>query len=564
MTTARPGQARNRLWVAGVIVLLTLLGFFRFPGHTFLQADTQIYMPILEHFWDQGVFNQELLARDPHVSFTIYDEMAILLRRVSGLDFRGVLFAQQLIFRALGLLGIYLIATSMGLRTRLALLATAVFSLGAAIVGPSVLTIEYEPVPRGFAIPLLLLAVGLVAHGRDFWAGTAAALAFLYHPPSVLPFWVVYFALTLWPAKPAIMSRRILGLAPLLVAAVVLLALSRMQHGVTEPPDFFSRISPELERLQRIRASYNWISLWPDYWAAQYLFLWALSLAAFWRVRKFISQDLGFFLLGLPAFGLLMIPASYWLLERLKWTMIPQIQPARAVLFVVAAAVILAAIAAMRAAGERRYWESVLWLIPAYALPAQTRVLEIVLPDLSVPLIRTRLAIVVGLAALTASAAWAVTAGRRWALGACAAAMLLPAIVLPGWGEVRNYAPLHNPELRQVSLWARSSTPKDAIFVFPDAGRGLTPGVFRATALRALYVDWKAGGQANFLKDFAREWWLRWQAMGAGRFMPVDMDLYRKLGIDYIVLQRDHRIASLTPVFENARFVVYATGRPGT
>jgi hypothetical protein len=42
------------------------------------------------------------------------------------------------------------------------------------------------------------------------------------------------------------------------------------------------------------------------------------------------------------------------------------------------------------------------------------------------------------------------------------------------------------------------------------------------------------------------------------------MDLYRKLGIDYIVLQRDHRIASLAPVFENARFVVYATGRPGT
>ena len=288
MTAARPGQARNRLWVAGVIVLLTLLGFFRFPGHTFLQADTQIYLPILEHFWDQGVFNQELLARDPHVSFTIYDEMAILLRRVSGLDFRGVLFAQQLIFRALGLLGIYLIATSMGLRVRLALLVTAVFSLGAAIVGPSVLTIEYEPVPRGFAIPLLLLAVGLVAHGRDFWAGTAAALAFLYHPPSVLPFWVVYFALTLWPAKPAIMSRRILGLAPLLVAAVVLFALSRMQHGVTEPPDFFSRISPELERIQRLRASYNWISLWQDYWASQYLFLWALSLAAFWRVRKFV------------------------------------------------------------------------------------------------------------------------------------------------------------------------------------------------------------------------------------------------------------------------------------
>jgi hypothetical protein len=53
--------------------------------------------------------------------------------------------------------------------------------------------------------------------------------------------------------------------------------------------------------------------------------------------------------------------------------------------------------------------------------------------------------------------------------------------------------------------------------------------------------------------------------MGAGRFTSADMDLYRKLGIDYIVLRREHRIAApLTPVFGNARFVVYATGRYGT
>ena len=557
--TDETGTSRKTwLLVAAAIVFLTLLGFFTFPGRTFLQSDTQIYMPILEHFWDQSVFGRELLAKDPHVSFTIYDETAIALRRVTGLDFHGVLLAQQLVFRALGLLGIYLIATSLGLRLRSALLVTAVFSLGATILGPAVLTIEYEPVPRGFAVPLLILAIGLVAHGRDLAAGMAAALAFLYHPPSVLPFWAVYFALTLWPAKPAIMSRRILGLAPMLAGVVALLVMSRAQHGVTETQDFFSRIGPELERVQRLRASYNWVSLWPSYWFTNYAFLWMVSLAAYWRVRKSVVQDLKFFLLGLPVFGLLMIPLSYLLLERMKWIVIPQVQPARAVLFVVVTAMILAAVAAIRAAAERRWWESVLWMLPVYAVPVNTRVLEVLIPDLSQPLIRTRFAIVVGLALLTTAAAWTVESRRRWALAPWAAAILVPVLIIPTWGRMRNYATLDNPELRRLSTWGRTSTDKDAMFFFPDASHDLSPGVFRATSLRALYVDWKAGGQANFLKAFAHEWWSRWEKSGAEKFVGADMQSYRALGIDYIVLKSAHRIPTLKPAFENARFVVYA------
>jgi hypothetical protein len=561
LSEAPPG---TRWFVAAAILCLTVLGFLRFPGHTFLQSDTQIYMPILERFWDSSVLGRELLALDPHVSFTIYDEMALLLRRATGLDFQAVLVAQQLVFRALGLLGIYLIASSLGLRPRLALLVTAAFSLGATIGGPAVLTIEYEPVPRGFAVPLLLLAVGLVAHGRDLAAGIAGAAAFLYHPPTVIPFWVVYFALTLWPARPAIMSRRILGLAPLLAAVALLLLLSRAQHGVTEPQDFFGRIPPALEALQRMRAPYTWVSMWPSVWPVQYLVLWGVSLGAFWRLRRSIPPDLRFFLLGLPVIGILTMPLSYLLLERLKWIVVPQLQPARALLFVAAVAVMLAAAAAVRAASARRWWESVLWLIPVFALPAHTRVLEIVLPDLGNPLIRTRAAIVVAFALLTTFAAWAVARQRRWALAPWTAAIVLPFFVLPGWGRMQNYPALETPELDQVAAWARQSTSKDAIFFFPDAGRGLAPGVFRARALRALYVDWKAGGQSNFLKGFAREWWKRWQATGAGNFSVADTERYRALGIDYIILSPAHRIPARAPDFSNDRFVVYRVAPSAT
>ena len=43
----------TRRWSAALAVLaLTSISFFVFPGHTILQADTQIYIPILERLAD--------------------------------------------------------------------------------------------------------------------------------------------------------------------------------------------------------------------------------------------------------------------------------------------------------------------------------------------------------------------------------------------------------------------------------------------------------------------------------------------------------------------------------
>jgi hypothetical protein len=541
-----PARARWRsAWIGAFVVLLTLLGFWIFPGHTFLHSDTQIYMAILERFWDGSVLERDLVAQDPHVSFTIYDEAALLLRRLTGLDFQQVLVAQQLVYRALGILGVFLLATALGLGDRLALLVAAAFSLGASILGPSVLSIEYEPVPRGFAVPLLLLALGLAAQGRDLAAGAGVAAAFLYHPPTVLPFWAVYFALTLWPAKPAVMGRRILGLAPIFAGVLVLMALSRMQTGIGEAQPLFGRLDPDIERLQRFRANYNWVSVWISQWIVHYLFLWALSLAAFWRVRKAASEDDRFFLVGLPLIGMLSVPASYVLLDRMKWILVPQVQPMRALLFVTVLAGILATVAAVKAGERGAYWETALWLLPVYAIPTHTRVLDLLVPRSLDPLLLRRLLVVLALAGLAVFAVWAETRKRRWSAVPWAAAAIAPFFVIPAAGKVVNYTNAETPELIELAKWARSSTARDALFLFPDGGRRLDPGIFRARALRAVYVDWKGGGQVNFLERFAREWWSRWKAAG----VPA--------GVDYIVLRRENRMRGRTPVFENSGYVVY-------
>jgi len=566
---------RTRIPVPVAVVGLTLLSYFVFPGRTWLQADTQIYVPILERLWDPAVLALDPVAQRPHVAFTIYDEVALGLRRLTGLPFHAILTAQQLLFRALGIFGVYLIGTALGLSLRGALLTAATFSLGATVVGPSVLTLEYEPVPRGFAGPLVLLALGLAGHGRDLGAGIAATLAFLYHPPTAAAFWAVYFVLALWPSPPAVMTRRIAGLLPLALGAALLLLLSRLQPGISEPQMLFDRLDPELERLQRWRASYNWISLWDAAWLRQHVLLWLVSLAAFWRVRRagaFRTRgpgawpviDLEFFLLGLPLAGLLCVPLSYWLLDHMKWAVIAQLQPARNLMYLMALSALLAVAAAAKAGEQKRWWESVLWLVVVYAIPAHMRLLQFSATAFSTPLARQRVAVVLGLAAF---AALALNARIRGAVAGAltAAAAVAPFFVIPQLGNVQNYPRLHHKELDELAAWARANTASSSVFLFPDAGRELFPGIFRAKALRAVYVDWKGGGQVNFLRGFARQWQERWQRTMEGGFRPARLPVYEACGADYLVVRRPRSLPGRTPAYQNERYVVYALrSRPET
>ena len=46
----------------------------------------------------------------------------------------------------------------------------------------------------------------------------------------------------------------------------------------------------------------------------------------------------------------------------------------------------------------------------------------------------------------------------------------------------------------------------------------------------------------------------------AAPFDPNRLASYRELGIDYVVLRAQNRIAALTPRFQNSAFVVYEIG----
>lgn len=529
----------------GGVLVITLLGYWHFPGHTYLQSDTQIYIPMLERLQDPALFTRDIVALRPHLTFTVYDEAALLLKRVTSGSFEGVLTAQQLVFRALAVCGLMLIALRLGLSATEAFFVAAVVSLGATINGPAVLTIEYEPVPRGFAISLLVFALGLIAEERPLAAGIAASLAFLYHPPTTLLFWGLAILLVLARRLPWTM------LVPLAAAGAVLALLARLQPPGIEAQSMMRRLDPMQQTLQRMRAGYSFVSSWSLHTRISFAVQASIAVLAFWRVRKFIRSPLRDFLFGLPLLGLLSVPLSWLLLEREHWALIPAWQPARAILFVSLMAALLAAVAAFKAANIA---ERMLWLTAVFVIPMQHAIVGSTIHFR--PL---------GLAAALAIVAAALSFFNRKTRGASLVlAALIPFFAIPQSKLVENYPHLETAGLRALADWARTSTPQPALFLFSDSGTSLDPGIFRARALRGLYVDWKSGGQVNYFPEFSTEWWTRWVETGSGRWSVRAQDLSKlaAMGVDYVVLKKP--MPGATPQFAAAGYFAYATSSRGS
>jgi hypothetical protein len=181
--------------------------------------------------------------------------------------------------------------------------------------------------------------------------------------------------------------------------------------------------------------------------------------------------------------------------------LIPALQPARTLGYTVAVASISCGVAAMRAALMRRRWETAWWFAIALVAPVS--------------------------------------------------------VMLTSHGAVRPANQEEAAAVSQVADWADRNTWGSSMFLFPDAGRALYPGVFRAESRRALWVDWYSGAQMKYFESAGEEWWERWRETMAPPFSAQRLQAMLALPIDYFVVGRGNRLAGVQPVFQNRVFVVY-------
>ncbi len=531
-----------------VLVLATALGYLYFPGHHYLQQDTQIWQPVLAHANDSSLFRHELIVTGAHIRLTLFDDITLALVRTFGLSLETVLAAQQLLFRCLALCGVWLLARASGLSPAASVLAATICGMGAVIIGPAVLTVEYEPVPRGFAFGLTLFALGLAAHQRYLATGVALGLAFAYHAPAVWPVLLVA-GWAFWRSKKSARRAQLPALWGFLALVLVLILSALLAESGPMNP-LFARLSPGHAELQRMRASYNWITLWgnPQAWITQYATLALLGALAFWRIRKALPATIRPYLMALPAIGLLSIPLSYLLLEQAGLAIIPQVQIMRSLIFTLMVPVVLMVLAGLRAATDGRWWEAPLWLAPAFFVPMA-------------PVWTGKSALVyLVAAALALASALAILLEKRQPRLAWASI----ALVLAGCffapttiAKVRNYTPLGDADLTSLVTWARTNTGRDDVFLFRDNGTRNEPGLFRARALRAVYVDWKGGGQVNYYESYANEWWRRWQRFMKPPFTAAELPALREAGVRYLVFRKPVSGIDGEPVFHNSGYRVY-------
>jgi hypothetical protein len=625
-------------------------------------------MPVLLHMQDPTLYRNDVVLEGPHTAYTLYDELVRGLNFITGIRHELLLDGLQIVFRLLGLLGVYWLLGSLELAPGFALLGAGIYGLGAWVFGPTVLTVEYEPVPRAFALPLVLMGLGLVGRGRYTAAGIAGTAAFLLHPPTSAAFWLVYLVSALARHGEAGLRARWKAFAALAAGAILLLLSAWLETGAHEPQLFLARIDPAWEKLQRLRAPY----VWPTLISQSYFWMYGcmgVMLAAAWRLAIRCNAGvpgahligrapvpglpagptasrgrrqryngvppyaraseagseaangaarLGIYLWMLPLIGLLSAPVTYVLIEKLKWAFMPQFQPMRYLLYDVLFGILLSYAAAIRLLRRgARYSEGALWLLAAFVLTFQPLHIFWLTPLLlgarlhgmrplagrfAAPLRWSALlAGVAGAAAVLAVKPFGIVFWARpnlkalgvgfaftlpivllaWLAGrypatpseaeqasvsAKPAAWVLPAAVslaallflaAPLSGR-RSSQGLITPELLELSAWAREQTPADTVFLFPDAGRGLDPGVFRYYARRAVYVDWKTGGQMNYFRGFSGSWWQRWQATMAEPFQPPTVAACRKAGIRYLVFRKPPKWLTSAPVYRNGKYSVIA------
>ena len=493
------------MWRALAVLLMLLLvawvEFQFYPGHSYLGSASQLYVPILEHLATPGYLSRDLIATHPNVTYTVYDEITLFLHEAGRLDFAAALAGQQFVCRLAGIFGVFLLTRAARLNDWISVAVTALLNAGTFLPGVNLASIDPEPVPRAFAFGFVLLAMGFLAWNKPLLSGLFGGLALLYDPITAAPFWVCVSAAL---AFDPLLRRLLRPVLPILLVFLLLLAnLAQLQPGTPDSQPLLSRFSQPIAAIQKFRAPGLWISLWPAKLVYCYLAVFVIGVWALARIWPALNGQTRWMFALLPFIGVFSMPFSRVLLDAFRWSAILRIQPMRVLVYAVSFTFLACAVAAVQAFRAKARREMICW---------------------------------------TTLCLFFLTLGTS-----------------------NRMKKKDTYTISAVADWAATNTWGSSMFLFPDAGRELYPGVFRGQSSRALWVDWESGAQISYYTDLAEEWWTRWNGTMQGSLSGDRVQQMLSLPIDYFVFKRSHvletelagRHRRVKPAFADPEFVVY-------
>jgi hypothetical protein len=486
---------RGLLLLLGLLVV-TWFEFQVYPGHSYLQGETQLLVPMLERLDTTGFLSRDLVASNPAFAYTIYDEISQFLHAAAGLPFENALLAQQVVFRFAAIAGIFLLARAMHVAPLPSLLLSGSINAITHLAAPETFVTSPEATPVSFALSLVFLAAGLLALRKSLLASLAAGFALLYDPVTAAACWLMLIAA--WLFDPSL--RRLLrpAWAVLIVFSLLWANLVQLQAGLGAGEELTARMSAATVQLTRIRTPWVWVSDWGARGLLSYAFLtvaglWALALI--WKHTDHITRWVA---LGLLASGFVSVLAALAMLgEPLQFS--AAMSPARNLSLTVTVSVLLCGAAA--------------WHYPKTKIPWITLLIAAILNSQVLDLLHGRLDV------------------------------------------VRHHS--ESASVRQLADWAGQNTWGSSLFQFPDAGKENYPSVFRALSKRGLWADWQSGVIIDYSAQAGQEWWVRWQATMSKPYSPKELQEMLPLPIDYYVLKQSNSLANAKPVYSNSDYIVY-------